>query len=201
MDLLVALGTSAGFGLSVYQLFLNHSHQGMPHYYFEASAVVISLVMLGKWLEQRAKRQTTSAIAALHQLQPPLAWRREGAHLRQVAVESLVPGDWVVVKPGERIPVDGALQEGQSHVDESMLTGESLPVAKGPGDTVRGGTINLDGQILVQAEAVGSETTLAKIIRLVESAQAAKAPFNAWWIKSVGVFVPVVIVLALSTFC
>ncbi|MFO1369726.1 MAG: heavy metal translocating P-type ATPase [Marinagarivorans sp.] len=200
MDLLVALGTSAGFGLSVYQLFLNHSHQGMPHYYFEASAVVISLVMLGKWLEQRAKRQATSAIAALHQLQPPLAWRREGAQVRQVAVESLVPGDWVVVKPGERIPVDGALQEGQSHVDESMLTGESLPVAKGPGDKVRGGTINLDGQILVQAEAVGSETTLAKIIRLVESAQAAKAPIQRLVDKISGVFVPVVMVLALSTF-
>lgn len=200
MDVLVALGTSAGFGLSLYQLALSHNDSAMPHVYFEASAVVISLVMLGKWLEKRAKRQTTSAIAALQQLQPPLAWLRRDGQMLQVAVESIAPGDEVVVKPGERIPVDGELKEGHSHIDESMLTGESLPVAKGPGSKVRGGTINLDGQILIHTEAVGSETTLAKIIRLVESAQAAKAPIQRLVDKISAVFVPAVLALALATF-
>lgn len=200
MDLLVALGTSAGFGLSLFQLAEIHNTQAMPHFYFEASAVVISLVMLGKWLEKRAKRQTTSAIAALQQMQPPLAWLRRDGQTLQVAVESIRPGDHIVVKPGERIPVDGEVLEGHSHLDESMLTGESLPVARDPGTKARGGTINLDGQIVIRTEAVGSETTLAKIIRLVESAQAAKAPIQRLVDKISAVFVPLVLGLALFTF-
>lgn len=200
MDLLVALGTSAGYGLSVFQLASPHAGHGSPHYYFEAAAVVITLVLLGKWLESRAKQQTASAIKALQALQPAVARVRRGDQDIEVAIDRVKPGDVVVVKPGEQVPVDGVILEGQTHMDESMITGESLPVPKHADEKVTGGAINGEGLILVQTQAVGTETTLARIIRLVENAQAAKAPIQRLVDKVSAVFVPVVIVLALLTF-
>jgi P-type Cu+ transporter len=198
MDLLVALGTSAAYGLSIYLLF-RHAGHGTPHLYFEASTAVITLVLLGKWLEARAKRQTTDAIRALSALRPTIARvRRDGAEV-DVPVEQVAPGDVVVVRPGERIAVDGEVVEGRSHVDESLITGESLPVAKGVGDKVTGGSINADGALAVKTLAVGAETTLARIIRMVESAQAAKAPIQRIVDRVSAVFVPVVLGIALLT--
>ena len=198
MDLLVALGTSAAYGLSLY-LLLKHGEHGMPHLYFEASASVITLVMLGKWLESRAKRQTTDAIRALQALRPDQALvRREGVDL-ELPLDQVRVGDTVVVRPGDRVAVDGVVSEGRSHVDESLITGENLPVAKGVGDTVTGGSVNAEGLLLVQTTAIGTETTLARIIRMVESAQAAKAPIQRIVDQVSAVFVPVVLGLALLT--
>ncbi len=198
MDLLVALGTSAAYGLSVYQLIRHAGHEGM-HLYFEASAAVITLVLLGKWLEARAKRQTTDAIRALSALRPERARvRRDGGEV-EVALAELRVGDLVVVRPGERVPADGEVREGQSLVDESLITGESLPVAKQPGSRVTGGSVNADGLLLVETRAIGAESTLSRIIRMVESAQAAKAPIQKLVDKVSAVFVPVVIVIAIAT--
>lgn len=195
MDLLVALGTSAAYGLSLYLL----ATRGAHHLYFEASAVVITLVLLGKWLEARAKRQTTAAIRALQVLQPETARvRRDGVEI-DVSVRQLRVGDIVVVRPGERIPVDGIVQEGASHIDESMITGESLPVARQAGEKVTGGAINAEGLLLVRTTAVGAESTLSRIIRLVESAQSAKAPIQRLVDKVSAVFVPVVVAIAVLT--
>jgi Cu+-exporting ATPase len=197
MDLLVALGTSAAYGLSVYLLL---RHPGHEHLYFEASAAVITLVLLGKFLEQRAKRQTTDAIRALNALRPTTARvLREGAEV-EVPVAEVRVGDVVAVRPGDRIPVDGEIVEGRSHVDESLITGESLPVAKAPGERVTGGAINAEGALTVRTTAIGAETTLARIIRMVESAQAAKAPIQRVVDRVSAVFVPVVLVLAALTF-
>ncbi|AKJ30723.1 heavy metal translocating P-type ATPase [Caldimonas brevitalea] len=198
MDLLVALGTSAGYGLSVYQLGVHGDH-GMPHLYFEASAVVITLVLLGKWLEARAKRQTTEAIRALNALRPERARvRRRGVDV-DVPVGEVQPGDLVVVRPGERVPVDGEVVEGASQIDESLITGESLPVAKHLGDPVTGGSVNAEGLLLVRTTAVGAESTLSRIVRLVESAQAKKAPIQRLVDRVSAVFVPVVIGIAALT--
>jgi len=199
MDLLVALGTSAAYGLSIYLLAKPTSGE-MPHLYFEASAVVITLVLLGKWLEARAKRQTTEAIRALQALRPAVARIRTGNGDQEITIDAVRVGDVVVVKPGERVPVDGKIVEGCSHLDESLLTGESLPVPRQPGDRVSGGAINADGLLLVQTTAVGTETTLARIIRLVESAQSAKAPIQRLVDRVSAVFVPVVMLIALLTF-
>ena len=201
MDLLVALGTSAAFGLSVYLLFRHGGHEGMaPHLYFEASAAVITLVLLGKWLEQRAKRQTADAIRALQALRPTSARVRRDGVEREIPIEQLRIGDLVVVRPGDRIAVDGEVVEGRSHVDESLITGESLPVAKGEGELVTGGAINAEGALLVRTTALGAETTLARIIRMIESAQAAKAPIQRIVDRVSAVFVPVVLALAALTF-
>ncbi len=198
MDLLVALGTSAAYGLSVYLLF-KHLDHGASHLYFEASAAVITLVLLGKWLEGRAKRQTTDAIRALSALRPATARvRRDGVEI-EVAIDKVVLGDQVLVRPGERIAVDGEVTEGRSHVDESLITGESLPVAKAVGDKVTGGAINAEGALTVHTLAVGTETTLARIIRMVESAQAAKAPIQRVVDRVSAGFVPVVLAIALVT--
>jgi Cu+-exporting ATPase len=204
MDLLVALGTSAAFGLSLWLWWRSATgehagHGEMPHLYFEAAAVVITLVLLGKWLEARAKRQATSALRALQQLRP------EVAHLVGARGESDVPlaevmvGDRLAVRPGERVPADARVIEGQSEVDESMLTGEPLPVAKGPGDALTGGAVNGDGRMVIEVSAIGAESVLARIIRLVEDAQAAKAPIQRLVDKVAAVFVPVVLVIALLT--
>lgn len=198
MDLLVALGTSAGYGLSLYQWV--KAPAGMaPHLYFEASAVVIALVLLGKYLESRAKRQTASAIRALEALRPERAVRVIDGREEDVAIAQLRLGDLVLVKPGERFPVDGTVEEGSSHADEALISGESLPVPKQAGDSVTGGAINGEGRLLVRTQALGTETVLARIIRLVEDAQAAKAPIQKLVDRVSQVFVPAVLVLALLT--
>lgn len=205
MDLLVALGTSAAFGLSLWLWWRaatgeHAGHGEMPHLYFEASAVVITLVLLGKWLEARAKRQATSAIRALQQLRPEVA-HLVGARGKEsdVPLAEVMVGDHLVVRPGERVPADARVIEGQSEVDESMLTGEPLPVPKGPGDALTGGAVNGDGRMVIEVSAVGAESVLARIIRLVEDAQAAKAPIQRLVDKVAAVFVPVVLVIALVT--
>ncbi|WP_223550967.1 heavy metal translocating P-type ATPase [Pseudomonas sp. A-B-19] len=197
MDLLVALGTSAGYGLSLYEWATAAGR--MPHLYFEASAVVIALVLLGKYLESRAKRQTASAIRALEALRPERAIRVIDGHEQDVAISALRLDDQVMVKPGERFPVDGLVVEGQSHADEALISGESLPVPKQPGDKVTGGAINGEGRLLVRTQALGAETVLARIIRLVEDAQAAKAPIQKLVDKVSQVFVPTVLLIALAT--
>ncbi len=198
MDLLVAIGTTAGWTLSVW-LWLSAEHGEMAHLYFEASAVVVTLVLLGKWLEARAKRQTTAAIRALHALRPDVAHLIGADGEVDVPVAEVLVGDRLVVRPGERFPVDGVLLEGHTQVDESMLTGEPLPVAKDAGARLTGGSINGEGRVVVQVAAVGSETVLAHIIRLVEDAQAAKAPIQRLVDQVSAVFVPVVLVIALAT--
>jgi len=198
MDLLVAIGTTAGWLLSMW-LWLTAEPDTMVHLYFEGSAVVITLVMLGKWLEARAKRQTTAAIRALHALRPDVAHLMGPDGEVDVPVAELLVGDRLVVKPGERYPVDGTLLEGHTQVDESMLTGEPLPVAKDAGGALTGGSINGDGRVVMQVRAVGSETVLSRIIRLVEDAQAAKAPIQRLVDQVSAVFVPVVLVLAIFT--
>jgi Cu+-exporting ATPase len=200
MDLLVALGTSAAYGLSLYLLLAHAGHEGMaPHLYFESSAVVITLVLLGKWLEARAKRQTTEAIRALQALRPDTARvLREGVEV-ELPLAQVQVGDVVRVRPGERVPVDGEVIEGASHVDESLITGESLPVARHPGDSVTGGAINGEGLLSLRTKAVGAESTLARIVRLVESAQAGKAPIQRLVDRVSAVFVPIVLAIAFAT--
>ncbi len=198
MDLLVSIGTTAGWALSVW-LWLQAEPGEMVHLYFEGSAVVITLVMLGKWLEARAKRQTTTAIRALHALRPDVAHLLGRQGEVDVPVAEVLLGDRLVVKPGERIPLDGLLTEGQTQVDESMLSGEPLPVAKEAGASLTGGSINGEGRIVMQVSAVGSETVLSRIIRLVENAQAAKAPIQRLVDQVAAVFVPAVLLAALLT--
>jgi Cu+-exporting ATPase len=197
MDLLVAIGTSAAYGLSAFQL-LRHPDD-MEHLYFEASAVVITLILLGKWLEGRAKHRTTEAIRALNALRPDTARVLFEGKERDLPLSLVVVGDIIVVRPGERISVDGEIVEGDSHVDESMITGESLPISKTCGDHVTGGSVNSDGRLLVKTLAVGTETTLARIIRIVESAQIGKAPIQRLVDKVSAIFVPVIVVIALAT--
>ena len=201
MDVLVALGTSAAYGLSLYEWWAAARMPGMAagHLYFEAAAVVITLVLLGKQLEARAKRQTTQALRALQALQPATARVRRDGVDSDVAVARLRVGDALVVRPGERFAADGLVAEGESHVDESLVTGESLPVARGPGERITGGAINGEGLLLVTVTAVGAESTLARIVRLVESAQEKKAPIQHLVDRVSAVFVPVVCAAALLT--
>ena len=198
MDLLVALGTSAGYGLSLW-LWATAQPGHAPHLYFEASAVVITLVLLGKWLEAAARRQTTAAIRALHALRPEVAHLLGRDGEVDVPIAEVLVGDRLVVRPGERIPVDGRVCEGRTQVDESMLTGEPLPVAREEGAPLTGGSINGEGRIVMEVTAVGGETVLARIIRLVEDAQAAKAPIQRLVDKVSAVFVPTVLGIALVT--
>jgi len=201
MDVLVALGTSMAWLYSTVVLFLDLSHQ---HVYYEASATVITLVLMGKILEARAKAKTSAAIEALMKLQPQTAFveRHIGENLQivEVPVASLIPGDIVVVRPGEAMPVDGEVVAGNSSANEAMLTGESLPVAKGVGAKVFAATINGDGLIRCKATGVGTHTLLAGIIQLVEQAQGSKAPVQRLADKVAAIFVPVVTAIALVTF-
>jgi P-type Cu+ transporter len=198
MDLLVALGTSAAYGFSAVQVLLR-PFDAAP-LYFEAAAVVIVLVVLGRWLEARAKRGAAAAIRALMALRPDRARIVRDGTEQEVAIETVVPGDIAIVRPGERIPVDGVVLAGTSDVDESLMTGESRPVAKRAGDAVVGGAINGDGLLRVEVRAVGTETTLARIVRLVEGAQASKAPVQRLVDQVSAIFVPVVVAVAAFTF-
>ncbi|MFC3032331.1 heavy metal translocating P-type ATPase [Pseudoalteromonas fenneropenaei] len=200
MDLLVSIGTSAAYGLSLYLWYSFDGHHGMPHLYFESSAAVLTLVLLGKLLEKRAKRRTTDALQALENLKPTTAtvWRNHDWQV--VAAAEVAKGDRLQVLPGERIPADGIVLAGSSHVDEALISGESIPLNKSQGDKVTGGAINLDGMLEIEASTVGAQSTLSKIIRLVEQAQGAKAPVQALVDKISSVFVPVVLLIALATF-
>jgi Cu+-exporting ATPase len=197
MDLLVALGTSAAFGLSLWNwLVLGHGGHGL---YFEAAALVVALVLLGKWMEGRARRMTGAALRALGSLRPTTARVLvDGAEV-DVPIGVVAVGDRVLVRPGERVPVDGTIIEGSGHLDESMVTGESLPVARSPGQKVIGGTINQDAALTVETVATGGETVLARIIRMVESAQAKKADVQRLVDRISAWFVPIVLAIALVT--
>lgn len=195
MDLLVAIGTSAAYGLSLYQLITGH----YDHLYFESSVVIITLILVGKWLESRAKHQTTQAIEALSALRPEVALVRQGDHEISLPISQVKVNDIVVIKPGERIPVDGIIMEGTSSSDESMLTGESFPVNKTVNDVVTGGTINGEGLIVVKTTAIQSDSKLSKIIEMVESAQAKKAPIQRIVDRISAIFVPVILIIALIT--
>ncbi|MGP1677295.1 MAG: heavy metal translocating P-type ATPase, partial [Burkholderiales bacterium] len=197
MDVLIALGTSMAYGLSAIVTLFGLYDQ---HVYFEASAVIITLVLMGKLLEARAKLGTSAAIEALIRLQPKTARVERDGALVEVPVASMQKGDIFVVRSGESIPVDGLVATGESGVDESMLTGESLPVGKQPGDKVFAGTLNQQGLLRCEAEGVGAATMLAGIIRLVREAQGTKAPIQRLADQVAGVFVPVVVAISAATF-
>jgi len=197
MDVLVALGTTMAWAYSTAIWLLDWTHL---HVYYEASATVITLVLMGKILEARAKAKTSAAIEALMKLQPQTAHVERDGQLVELPVKSLIPGDVVVVRPGEAVPVDGEVLSGASSANEAMLTGESLPVAKAPGDRLFAATVNGDGLLRCKATGVGSHTLLAGIIRLVEEAQGSKAPVQRLADKVAAIFVPVVTAIALLTF-
>ncbi|WP_278244300.1 copper-translocating P-type ATPase [Caldisalinibacter kiritimatiensis] len=195
MDVLVAIGTSAAYFYSLYNVLV-----GIPHYYFESSAVIITLILLGKMLEAIAKGKTSEAIKKLIGLQAKTARVIRNGEEQDIPVEEVVEGDVVIVRPGEKIPVDGKIIEGNSSVDESMLTGESIPVDKRKGDEVVGSTINKHGTFKFTATKVGKDTVLAQIIKLVEEAQGSKAPVQRLADKISGVFVPTVVSISIITF-
>lgn len=204
MDVLVALGTSAAFFYSFYLTLVWYAsgasaHHG-PSLYYETSAVLITLVLLGKLFEAQAKGRTSAAIKSLMGLQAKTALvLRNGAEIA-IPVEDVVVGDLVIVRPGEKVPVDGVVVEGSSAVDESMLTGESLPVEKRAGDFVIGATVNKNGMLQMRASKVGKDTALAQIIKVVEDAQGSKAPIQRVADNISGIFVPIVVVLAAISF-
>ncbi len=195
MDTLVIMGTSAAYFYSVYAVI-----SGMGHQYFEASAVLITIVVFGRLLEARAKGKTSEAIKRLVGLKPKEALVIRDNKEISIPVDEVVEGDLVIVKPGEKIPVDGMIVEGQTSIDESMVTGESIPVEKSLGDEVIGATINKHGYFTFKATKVGANTTLAQIIKLIEDAQGSKAPIQRFADMIAGYFVPVVLVIAIITF-
>lgn len=195
MDVLVAMGTSAAYFYSIYNLIV-----GVPEYYFEASAVIITLILLGKTFEAVAKGKTSEAIKKLMGLQPKTARVIKDGVEMDIPIEEVTIGDIIVVRPGERIPVDGIIVEGNSSVDESMITGESIPIDKTVGDEVIGATINKFGSFKFQASKVGKDTVLAQIVKLVEEAQGSKAPVQRLADKISGIFVPIVVAIAVITF-
>ncbi len=212
MDVLVALGTTIAFAFSVYITALPlitgdwgpHSaameiNDGMP--YFETCAMLITFVLLGKMLESRAKGATGQAIEALMNLTPPTARIMREGREQEVPLAQVVAGDTVLVRPGEKMPVDGVILNGSTEVDESMLTGETLPVLKGEGDAVTGGTQNTTGSVTVRALRVGANSTLARIVRAVEDAQGSKAPIQRIADRIAAIFVPAILIIALIVFC
>ncbi len=201
MDILVAMGTSAAYFFSIYNGFIKNAEPGQkPELYFEASAILITLIILGKYLEAVAKGKTSEAIKKLIGLQPKTARVIREKREIDIPVENVVVGDLVVVRPGEKIAVDGVVTEGFTSIDESMLTGESIPVDKKEGDSVIGGTINKNGTITFRSTKIGKETVLSRIIKIVEEAQGSKAPIQKLADKVAAYFVPVVLVIALITF-
>ena len=201
MDTLVVLGTTAAYGYSVLITFFPKlmTQQGLvPAVYFEAAAVVITLILLGRFLEGRARRQTSQAIRQLLGLQPTTATVKRASEWVIVPTEQLVPGDLILVRPGEKIPVDGKVVTGQSKVDESLVTGESQPVAKTSGDEVIGATLNQGGRLEIEATHLGQDSVLAQIVRLVQQAQASKAPIQNFADRITRWFVPVVLLTAIA---
>jgi len=199
MDLLVSIGTSSAYGLSLYLWWSFDKAHGMPHLYFESSSAVITLVLLGKYLEHKAKRRTTDALRALENLKPVEATVQRSGEWKKVSAASVQSGEKVKVIPGESVPVDGEILQGKSHLDEALISGESIPLSKKEGDIVTGGSLNLDGILEIRATHVGTESTLSKIIELVEQAQGAKAPVQAIVDKVSSIFIPVVLLVALTT--
>ncbi|MFT8362837.1 MAG: heavy metal translocating P-type ATPase [Sporolactobacillus sp.] len=202
MDVLVALGTSAAYGYSAIQVARYAAGRvAVPNLYFETSAVLITLVLLGKYMESRAKRRTTAAIGELLELGAKEATRvDENGGEHKIAITAVNVGDRLKVRPGEKIPTDGVILNGEAAIDESMITGESLPVTRRSGDKLIGATINTNGTLLMRAEKVGDETALAGIVRIVEEAQGSKAPIQRLADSISGVFVPIVVGLALFVF-
>ena len=202
MDVLVALGTSAAYFYSLYLAFewMNAGSVGEPELYFEASAVIITLILLGKLFEVRAKGKTSQAIQKLLGLQAKTARVVRDGMEQEIPIEEVLEGDKIIVRPGEKIPVDGEIIEGQSAIDESMLTGESIPIDKVAGDTVIGATINKNGSLQINATNVGKDTALAQIVKVVEDAQGSKADIQRMADKISGVFVPIVVLIAVATF-
>ncbi|RUO61896.1 heavy metal translocating P-type ATPase [Pseudidiomarina insulisalsae] len=200
MDVLVALGTSAAYFYSIYLAWFAPDYNPHEGLYFETSAVLITLILLGKWFEARAKGRSSSAIKQLLELQPRHALRETAADTtEEVPLAELQVGDIVHVRPGQNVPTDGEVISGDTAVDESMLTGESMPVTKTSGDKVYGGTLNTTGFIRVKVQQVGAETALAKIVQIVEQAQNSKAPIQRLADKVSSIFVPVVLVIAVIT--
>ena len=201
MNTLVALGTTAAYGYSVVATFLPGGlPAGAVHVYYEASATIITLILLGKWFEARAKGQTSDAVRALLGLRAETARVVRDGQESEVPIEEVDVGDVVRVRPGEKVPVDGVVTEGASYVDESMVTGEPVPVEKGEGAEVVGGTVNQAGSLLVRTTRVGADTVLAQIVQLVEEAQASRPAIQALADRVVGVFVPIVLVIAAVVF-
>ncbi|TVR72168.1 MAG: copper-translocating P-type ATPase [Marinilabiliales bacterium] len=203
MDTLVAVGTGSAYLFSVFNtLFpgylLSRGHQ--PYVYFEAAAVIITLILLGRYLEGKAKSKTSASIRKLIGLQPQNARIIVDGKIKDIPADMVVPGNIILVRPGEKIPVDGTVTEGTAWVDESMITGESMPVEKNKGDKVIGSTINGSGSFYFRAEKVGSETMIARIIRMVEEAQGSKAGIQRVADRFAGIFVPTVIVVAIINF-
>lgn len=197
MNVLIALGTSSAYFYSLYETFPVRHHAVV---YYEVAAAIITLILLGRWLEARAKGRTGEAIRKLLALQSKTARVSRDGIESQIPIEEVVSGDIVIVRPGERIPVDGVIVEGTSAVDESMLTGESLPVDKRPGDKVFGGTLNQEGAITYHATAVGKDSAIARIVKLVQEAQGSRAPIQKLADQITGIFVPVVLMIAVATF-
>lgn len=209
MDSLIAIGTSTAFFYSLWRfadfVFRNNSILGLggekiPDLYFETAAFLITFVILGKWLEAKAKGRTSDAIKKLMGMQPKTARVIRDNREQDIPIENVIPGDIVIVRPGEKIPVDGVVTKGNSSIDESMITGESIPVEKNPGDVVIGATINKNGTLEFKTSKVGSETALAQIIRLIEEAQGSRAPIQNFADRISAWFVPIVLVLAVITF-
>lgn len=197
MDTLIAMGTTAAYALSVYAVFFAPMEIGQ---YFEASAVIITLIILGRYLEAHAKQKTSEAITKLLQLTPKQATVVRAGKEIKIAVDDVLVGDIIIVKPGETVPVDGVITKGSSSVDESMLTGESIPVEKHAASLVFGGTANKHGSFRMKATKVGANTTLAKIVKLIEDAQGRKAPIQRFADVVSAYFVPAVILIAIGTF-
>ncbi|PKE16954.1 heavy metal translocating P-type ATPase [Macrococcoides caseolyticum] len=201
MDVLVALGTSAAFFYSLYEsIKWMRGLTNDPHLYFETSAVLITLILFGKYLEARAKSQTTNALSSLLNLQAKDARVMRDGKEQLVSIDALQVGDQIIVKPGEKVPVDGVIIKGNSSVDESMLTGESIPVEKHMGDKVIGATMNKNGSFTMEATKVGKDTALQSIVKIVESAQGSKAPIQRMADIISGYFVPIVVGIAILTF-
>ncbi len=199
MDLLVVMGTSAAWGLSTWVTLFPNGAAG-SYLYFESSAMIITLILFGKWMERRARRSAGAAIRALMDLRPASARVERNGSIIETSVESIQPDEIVIIRPGERVPVDGIIVEGISQLDESLITGESLPVNREIGDPITGASINGEGLLRIRTTTIGTESTLARIIRLVESAQASKAPIQHLVDQISAIFVPVVVAIATLTF-